>query len=233
MVFATTRWTNILKAGANESRESDSALEELCDAYWRPVYAFARKSGNPHQEAEDVTQAFFLRLIEKKFHLSARPERGRFRTFLLASFKNFLTNRRRDAARQKRGGGMVFVNWDFVDCESGLADELKSDCDPEVVFQRSWTRVFLDRVTARIRQEYEEEGLQERFEILCGCLENPEETPKYSVLAERLALSESGVKSAVSRMRQRFRTLCRMEIGEIVVDSSMIEDEMRSILAAF
>ena len=144
--FVTTMWPEVLRAGVGDSGSGNAAMTVLCNNYWPSIYAFVRRSGFNKEESEDITQDFFMHLIGKQFHLSADPERGRFRTFLLASLKNFVSNRQRDAARQKRGGGTEIVALDLSGAESKLALEIASSDTPEKAYHRSWANQLLSLI---------------------------------------------------------------------------------------
>ena len=207
-------------------------MEALCQKYWPPLYAFVRKSGYAPHEAEDITQSFFERLLEKNFHLAANPERGRFRSFLLGSMRNFLANWHRDAACQKRGGGAEVFSLDLEGAEQMIARQLEASDDPEKMYHRSWAIRLMEVVLEKLREEYVAEGVAERFEALRFCLDGSEDAPRYAELAKRFDLSESGVKSAVARIRKRFRELYREEIAQVVGDLTMVDDEIRMLMSA-
>ncbi len=231
--FVTTLWSEVFRAGDEDQSQGAVALEALCQKYWPPLYLFVRKSGFAAPDAEDITQAFFLRLVEKKFHLAADQERGRFRTFLLGSMKNFVSNWRRDAWRLKRGGGAEMVSLDLEDAEQLVADELKSSDDPEVTFHRNWAHRLLELAGRRVAGAFERAGQTDRHEALRACLENPEELPPYPELAERLGISESAVRSAVARMREQFREYYRDEVAQVVMSREEVDQEIKALMNSF
>jgi RNA polymerase sigma-70 factor (ECF subfamily) len=225
--FATTRWSVVLAAGNDESPGSREALARLCETYWYPLYAFARRWGHTADEAQDLTQGFFARLLEKHYLGDVRPERGRFRSFLLASLKHFLLNERDRVLAQKRGGGHVPVPLEIDTAEGRYRLEPSDTATPETIFERRWALTLLDRVGARLREEYAESDRKELFERLEGFLTGQSATPKYAEVGEALGMTEGAVKVAVHRLRRRFGEVLRDEIADTVADPADIEDEIR------
>ncbi len=229
--FPATRWTLILAAGSLDSGESRSALETLCAAYWYPIYAYVRRRGNDPERARDLTQEFFLRLLENPTFSVADPEKGRFRAFLLSSVKFFLSNEYRSAQAQKRGGGMQVLPFEIISGEESYSREPFHDETPETIFDRRWARALLDRVVNRLRDEFAAHGKVEHFEKLKGCLLDRSDVP-YAELALQMQTTEGALKVAISRLRKRYRDLLRAEIGETVNDPSDIDGEFRYLAAA-
>lgn len=194
-VFATTHWSVVVAAGA----QSSDALEKLCRAYWYPLFAFVRRQGNDLHAAQDLTQEFFARLLDEGHYLAeANPTRGRFRSFLLASLKNFLANEWHRSQRQKQGGGCVFFSTGEAVAEEERHFELADHGSPDKVYERRWAEAVLARVNSRLRHEYEAAGWGERFEILKVYLLHDYDPVSYAETAARLALTESAVKSAIA-----------------------------------
>jgi RNA polymerase sigma factor (sigma-70 family) len=226
-VFATTHWSIVLRVGDGQSHDATQALEELCRTYWYPLYAFVRYKGHTHEEAQDLTQAFFAKLLEKNQISLADPARGRFRTFLLRSLENFLRTEHRDATTQKRGGGREIVSWDA----NAAAERYSSDCaeetSPTVVFERQWAAVLLESVLDMLRQEFSQSGKAELFEQLEPHLWEDETSSPYPRIAEALNMTGVSVRVTVHRLRRRFHELLRAQIAHTVESVDDVDDELR------
>jgi RNA polymerase sigma factor (sigma-70 family) len=218
------------KPGEASRTRARKALEELCRAYWYPLYAFVRYRGYSSDEAQDLTQSFFARIIETGGLASADPELGRFRSYLLGAMKHFLANEWHRARAQKRGGGATFLELDALDPEARYTLEPARSADPDAGFDREWARETTARAMERLRTESEARGKGELFEGLRGSLTGDE--PARSETAARLGMTEGAVKVAVHRLRQRYRELLRAEIAETVTDPSDVDGEMRHLVAA-
>jgi RNA polymerase sigma factor (sigma-70 family) len=228
-VFVTTRWSVVLTAGRNDTSRAQEALEQLCQIYWRPLYAYLRRRGYAHSDAEDLTQAFFARLLERKDVATVHPDRGKFRSYLLAALNHFLSDEWDKARAQKRGGGQVItLDMATIEAEEQQADTLS----PEKVFDRRWALTVLEGVHRRLRQEHEQEGRGAQFEALRFCLMGERSSLPYAELAGTLGLSEGAVKVAVHRLRQRYRRLLRELIAETVAGPDEVEEELRYLLRA-
>jgi len=231
--FLTTRWSVVVEAGREGGgRASRRALEALCSSYWFPIYAFVRRRGHDAHEAADLTQEFFARLLERQDLARARPELGRFRSFLLVATKNFLANQWDRKTAEKRGGGRAHLSFDTDDAEERYRREPRDDWTPERAFARSWALTLLDAVLERLAGDYERAGKGELFRALRGTLVAGGDTPPYAELAERLGRSEGAVKVAAHRLRQRYKELLRDEIGETLSDPTEAEDEIRGLFEA-
>ena len=229
--FPTTRWTLVAAAGDRERPESRRALSALCEAYWYPLYAYARRRGDSPEQAQDHTQEFFARFLEHDYFDRADPERGRFRSFLLSSFKFYLCD---DAGRrraQRRGGGAQHVPFEVSRGEEMYVREPVHDETPERIYERRWARTLLDRVISRLREEFVRHGRLEYFNKLKGCLHGDCETP-YTELARQLETTEAALKVGIHRLRKRYRDLLRSEIADIVADPADIDSELRYLIAA-
>lgn len=222
----------MLAAGRGPSPESDGALEELCTAYWYPLYAYVRRRGHDPDEARDLTQAFFARLLEKKTLGAADPSRGRFRTFLLSSLKNFLASEWRRATALKRGGGSEPLPLDFESAEQRYRIEPSRELSPETLYERRWALRLLDDALEGLHEEYRASGRGELFEALRGVVGGGGETPEYRELAAALGRSEESLRKAASRLRHRFRARLRASIVETVGDEGQVDDEIRHLLRA-
>ncbi len=231
--FRTTHWSVVRLAGQSESPQSAAALERLCRSYWYPLYAFVRRRGYDADTAQDLTQGFFEKLLEKNYLGAADAARGRFRTFLLTSLNRFLANEWDKSQRHKRGGGCTFLSLDDeATAEARYRAEPVSPATPESVFDQRWAQAVLEVVFARLRQEWAGAEAAARFEHLKGFLLPGEGTCSYPESAARLGLTEVAVRSAVSRLRQRFRALMREEIAHTVSSVSEIDEEIRYLFEA-
>lgn len=229
--FEPTQWSLVRAAGLT-SAASTEALEKLCEAYWPPIFAHLRMKGhNPH-EAEDLTQEFFSRILKDNVFATVSPEKGRFRTFLLAALKHFLINEWKRGTTLKRGGGVVVVDLDGLDPSVRDACEPHSNENPELAFDRRWALTLLAKVRGRMRREYEAAGQAERHDALKGYLLDGAEPVSYAATAEATGLSESAVKSAVYKIRQRFGELLRAEISRTVQTGEEVDDELRHLIRA-
>jgi RNA polymerase sigma-70 factor (ECF subfamily) len=231
-VFVTTRWSVVLSAGNQASPGSTNALESLCRVYWFPLYAYVRRCGYSPGDAQDLTQAFFARLLEKNWLADARRERGRFRSFLLASMKHFLANEWDKAQAQKRGGRAQVIPLQTDTAETRYLHEPADDDTPDKAFDRRWALAVLDRVLALLREEYVGSGRGELYEQLRTTLEGARTAAPYASIAARLGLTEGAVKVAVHRLRQRYREILREEIAQTVETAAQVEEELRHLFAA-
>jgi RNA polymerase sigma-70 factor (ECF subfamily) len=203
----------------------------LCRTYWHPLYAFVRRGGYVQHDAEDLTQEFFARLLEKHYLRSVDRNKGRFRSFLLAAFQHFAANHRRDARAQKRGGQCAFISLDDDSAEREYLCSV-ADMSAEKLFVRQWATTLLDMVVVRLREEFVASGKETLFEELKIFLTGDKRAAGYAELAARLDTTEAALKMAVSRMRQRYGELLRAEIANTVSDPREIEDELRALFAA-
>lgn len=226
--FATTHWSLILRAGEGRGPASQEALEKLCHAYWFPLYAFARREGCAPHEAQDLTQEFFSRLLSKNYLQMADPNRGRFRSFLLASFKHMIANERRNASRQKRGGAARLFSLDEHEAEERYQIDRADYQTPERLFERRWAETTLSRVLERLAAEYSGHSL--RFDDLKVFLVEARGAAPFADVASRLGVSEAALKSLVHRMRRRYADLFRDEVAQTVEKPEDIEDEIGYML---
>jgi RNA polymerase sigma-70 factor (ECF subfamily) len=229
--FATTHWSLVVAARPDEASETRArkALEELCRAYWYPLYAFVRYRGYSAEDAQDLTQAFFARIIETGGFASADPERGRFRSYLLGAMKHFLANEWHRARTQKRGGQVQVIEWDALDPETRYAGASTQADDPEHLFDREWALETISGALQCLRDEMVKAGKGEQFDALKGSLTGEGDLPREEI-AGRLEMSEGAVKVAVHRLRQRYRKLLRATIAETVRDEASLDEEMRYLL---
>ncbi|HVU99970.1 MAG TPA: sigma-70 family RNA polymerase sigma factor [Verrucomicrobiae bacterium] len=230
--FHPTHWSVVLAAANTQSPASAHALEDLCRAYWFPLYAYIRRQGVSPHEAQDLTQAFFEHLLEKKALASVQPEKGKFRSFLLASLNNFLNNERDKARRFKRGGGAEVLSLDAQVAEDRYEAGLVHGESPEKLFERRWAQAVVEQVAAKLSAEWAAAGHSNRFEILKDFLMGDPRDVSYDDAAKKLGMSVSAVTSAIHRLRSRFRELFRSEIANIVESPAEIDEEIRYLAAA-
>jgi DNA-directed RNA polymerase specialized sigma24 family protein len=230
-VFATTHWSVVLSAGQAASPSAAAALEELCRTYWYPLYAFVRCKGHSPHDAQDLTQAFFGRLLGKNYVAQADRERGRFRTFLLAALSHFLADEWDKQRRIKRGGGQVMISFDGVSAEERYRLEPIGQLDPAKLYERRWVTTLFDNVLARLKQEFNDSGKGKLFDHLRSALLVENKESSYAQLGLPLGLKEDAVKQAVHRMRRRYRELFRQEIAQTVAEPSEVEDELKHLFA--
>ena len=229
--FTTTHWSVVLKA-QGESPAAQEALENLCRSYWRPIYGFVRRQGIKPEEAKDITQGFFALILERKGFHSVRQEKGRLRSFLLASLKHFMANARRDAATIKRGGGRTLIPLDEIDSYDSGDRDRGDMLSPDLLYDRCWAFTVLDRVYARLREESQRSlnpPLLQRLNILLS--DEPERTSQADI-AREFGMTENAVKQAFHRLRQRYRQLLREEVAHTVATPAEVEDELRHLIAA-
>jgi RNA polymerase sigma factor (sigma-70 family) len=229
--FATTHWSVVLAAGDSRSPQTDEALEKLCRAYWYPLYAYVRRKGHSTEDAQDLTQEFFARLLEKKYLKLADRERGKFRAFLLTSLKHFLVNEWEKARTAKRGGGQAALPLDEELAESRYLEEPSADSSPDVMFEKRWAITVLEQVLTRLRQESVAAGKGELFELLKEFLWGDKNLSSQTEISAQLGLSAAAVKSAVHRLRLRYRELLRSEIAHTVARADDIDEELRYLVS--
>jgi RNA polymerase sigma-70 factor (ECF subfamily) len=223
----------VLAAGRRSTPQADRALEELCRTYWYPLYAFARRQGNSKEDAEDLTQAFFARLLEKNYLEGVRSEKGKFRAFLLAAFKHFLANEWDRARREKRGGGATHLSLDWQDADERYGIDPAHQLSPDRLYDRAWAVTLLERVIVRLYDACAAEGKGRIFEQLKPFLMVGKSAIPYAQAAESLGLSEGAARVAVHRLRKQYRELLRQEITQTLSDPAQVEEEMRALLEAF
>jgi RNA polymerase sigma-70 factor (ECF subfamily) len=231
--FVTTHWSIVLCAQNEDSPASAEALAKLCSTYWFPLYAFVRRQGRSPHDAQDLTQEFFARLLQKDYLKSAAREKGRFRTFLLLALKRFLANDWDRQHAEKRGGFVPIVSIDQELAESRFASEPAHSLQPDVLFDRQWATTLLERTMKRLHEEYVNSGRTRLFELLRGALARDESSLPYAQIAGQLNLSEAAVKMAVQRLRARYREILRAEIADTVSSPDEVEEEIRHLFAAF
>ena len=230
--FATTRWSIVLAAQQEGTAASETALATLCETYWYPLYSFVRRQGYQEAEAQDLTQAFFARLLEKNDLQDVVRERGKFRSFLLASLKHFLSNARDRQQAARRGGGRQPLSLDFQYAEERYRHEPAHHRTPEAEFDRQWALTLLSEVRASLEQQWQAAGKAEQFARLSPYLTGAPGTDSYRHAGEALGMSEGAVKVAVHRLRQRFGQLLREEIAQTVGSDEEVETEVQQLFEA-
>lgn len=231
--FASTHWSIVLLAGgARNTPEVREALARLCSAYWYPLYAFIRRQGHSADDAEELTQEFYARFLEKDFLSAVDKSRGRFRTFLLACCRHFLANQRDFARAQKRGSGRIALSLDFPGAAERYRVEPASTESAERLFERRWALTILDQVLEQLQREYEADDKGALFAHLKKVLVAAPAAPSYARIGADLAMNEVAVRKAAQRLRQRFRSVLRERIADTVDEAESIDDEIRDLFAA-
>ena len=228
--FSTTRWSVVLAAGQTGDTGSKMAMEELCRIYWYPLYAYVRRRGYSKEDAEDLTQAFLARLFSKNLLGGLSPELGRFRSFLLASLKNFLANEWDKTQRQKRGGGMIILPLACETAEQRYRDEPANHLGPDKLYDRLWAITLLERVLQKLE---EANACNPSFAALKPFLTVARQEMDYPSVAAELGMSEGAVRVAVHRLRKQYREFLRAEIAETLAEPEQLDDELHALFAAF
>ena len=230
-MFTTTHWSVVLEA-QGESPAAHDALENLCRTYWRPIYGFVRRQGTKPEEAKDLTQGFFALILERKDFQSVRQEKGRLRSFLLASVKHFMANERRDAGTIKRGGGRTLIPLDGIASDDSSEFDRSEALSADLLYDRRWAFTVLDRVFARLREEAQRSVKAPLLERLNTLLSDEPDRPSHAEIGHEFGMTENAVKQAFHRLRQRYRQLLREEVAHTVATPAEIEDELRDLIAA-
>ncbi len=231
-MFVTTHWSVVVAAGRTQTADSRGALAKLCETYWFPLYAFVRRRGYSPEDAEDLTQEFFSRLLQHNWVADADQAKGRFRTFLLAALTRFLANEWDKVRAQKRGGGAKAVQLDTALAEGRYTLHSTSPATPDQFFDRQWAMTLLERTLHRLQSEHDTAGKSDEFKSLSPFLTAERGAIPYAELAEKLKLTEATARQAVHRLRKRFREVFREEIQETIAAEDELEDEIRYLLSA-
>jgi RNA polymerase sigma factor (sigma-70 family) len=230
-LFATTLWTVVAQARDGDSIQAREALERLCGSYWYPLYAHVRRQGHSREDAQDLTQEFFARLLAGNYISLADRNRGRFRTFLLTALKHFLINEWRKGNSLKRGHGQTIISLDQEAAESRFAAEPSMEQPPDALYDRRWAAVLLDRALAALSGEFEESSKRDSFERLKVFVWGEKNTLSYTAMAEQLGMSEGTVRVSVHRLRKRYGELLRAEIAQTVATPAEITEELRYLIS--
>jgi RNA polymerase sigma factor (sigma-70 family) len=230
VAFTTTHWSVVLEA-QGESPAAQEALEKLCRTYWRPVYSFIRREGIGPEEAEDLTQDFFAMLLKRRNFDDVRKERGRLRSYLLTSLKNFLVSEHRRAVTVKRGKGQNPVPLEEITGAKRRDLEPAEHLTPERIYERRWALTLMEQVLRRLKDEYDTAGNVELFDSLKQLLADEIEAPSRAEIAASLGMTENAVRQALHRLRRRYQLLLREEISHTVAVASDVEDELRHLIA--
>ncbi len=231
-IFATTQWTVVLAAWSGDSPQALVALEELCRSYWYPLYAYVRRHGHSREDAEDLTQGFFARLLEKNYLEGIRSGKGKFRAFLLVALKRFLANEWDRANRQKRGGGVLPLSLDWQDADQRYQINPAHNLSPDKLYDRAWAVTVLEQVIRRLRDENEADGRARLYEQLKPFLMVGKSEVPYAQAADALGLAEGAVRVAVHRLRRRYQELLREQIVQTLADPAQADEEMQALLDA-
>jgi RNA polymerase sigma-70 factor (ECF subfamily) len=231
--FHDTGWSTVIAAGQSTSPQASAALEKLCCAYWYPLYACVRRKGRSPADAQDLVQEFFARLLEKKYLKLANPARGRFRTFLLASLQNFLTNEWRQAARAKRGGGRACLSLDADEAEGRYAREPVEEASPDKLYEKRWAATVLEQALDRLRAEFGASLREREFDELKAFIWGDRNVGSQAAMAARLSMNEGAVNVAVHRLRRRYRELLRAAIADTVSNPAEIDEELQHLKQVF
>jgi len=229
--FTTTHWSLVLAAGHGSRPDASVALATLCETYWYPLYYYVRRRGYRAEEAQDLTQEFFARLLAKGYLKVADPDRGRFRSFLLASLNHFLANEWRRRSARKRGGGKPAISLNAASAETRYRQEPAHNLTPEKAYERRWALLLLEKSLSKLRDEYAASGKAGVFERLSEFLGGAERVP-YEKAARELDMTEGAVKVAVHRLRKRCRAILRAEVAQTVADPADVDEELRHLMAA-
>ncbi|HEY5040506.1 MAG TPA: sigma factor [Verrucomicrobiae bacterium] len=230
-IFPPTRWSLVLAATRPDAPETAAALEAICRAYWYPLYAYVRRCGQPPHDAQDLTQEFFRRLLEKRWLNSADREKGRLRSFLIVALKNFMSKEWRRASAQRRGGAQSPAQFDTALAETQYTADISS-LAPDETYDRQWALTMLNLTVERLRAEFTAAEKPGSFDALKGCLLAARGTIDYAALAAQLGVNEGAARVAAHRLRKRFREIFREEISRTLADGSDVDGELRHLAAA-
>src|SRR5262245_33814345 len=228
--FGTTHWSVVRAAGEGATPAARQAVEQLCTLYWPPLYGYIRRRGHPEEEAKDLTQEFFARLLSRNDFATLDPAQGRFRAFLLAALKHFLANERRAAGALKRGGGQIPIPLEIVLEEEGRSSVPAAEPAPDHWFDRRWAEAVMEQAGKVLRDEFQREGRANLFQALNQFLSAPSTVGDYAGIAQRLGTTEAAIAQAVARLRRRYRDLVQREIARTVSNPKELEEEMRYLL---
>ena len=231
--FDVTHWSMVQRAASGGSPEADAALESLCRAYWRPLYCYVRRRGYTEEDAKDLTQAFFARLLDKDYLSAVDRRKGKFRSFLLASLEHFLANQWRDLRAQKRGGGISFISFDDFSSDAGIEIEAGvANADPRQLFEQQWALAVVHHALAALDAECADRGDSELFKALKSAVAYEDYDAPYAEVAVKYSMTEAAVKMRVRRWRERFGELLVAELTKTVSTPDEVAEELRALIAA-
>lgn len=230
--FPPTRWSVVLAARHDSSPRSAAAMEAICQAYWYPIYAYIRRCGQSPHDAQDLTQEFFARLLEKRWLDAVDREKGKLRTFLIVALKKFIAKEWRRASAQKRGGNRTHVSMDTAFAESRYAADARSGLPAEDIFEQQWALTLLELTLQRLQQEFESAGKLQEFEQMKHCLMAERGAIDYRSVAAQIKASEGAARVAVHRLRKRFREIYREEIAQTLAENDDLPGELRHLARA-
>ena len=219
-----------MAAADQKATGSIEALQKLCGVYWFPIYAYARSQGAREGEAEDLTQAFFAHLLDKGLSIRSGTDRGRFRSFLIRCYRNFVTSEWRKKNAVRRGGGAELLSFDELGTELCSITDAEHALTPEELYERKWAQTFLARAVTRLREEYVLVGKEDRFQLMSACLMSDLDLGAHEAIAAKLGMSLGAVRTAVHRLRANFARVLREEVGRLVDDPADVEEELRYFL---
>lgn len=231
-IFPTTHWSVVLAAGKGAPPDAAAALNHLCETYWYPLYAHARRKGNDPEKARDLTQSFFADLLERRSYEKADRDRGRFRSFLCRSLENFLHHEHERATAVKRGGGREILSWDAEQAEGRFLKEPQTDATPETAYQRSWAQTLIEQAFTRLRNEFAVGGREEFFDRIRPHLWQDDDATPYADLARQFSMTVVSVRVTVHRLRKRYGEVLRAEIAQTVSSPGEVEDELNELIRA-
>jgi len=231
--FEETAWSVVLAAGAETDARAEAALAELCRIYWRPIYAYLRRSGYKREDAQDLTQSFFQHVLENETLRRVSREKGRFRSFLLGTLKVCLADEQARRHTLKRGGGVQFISTDELEAEELHHLRADHEAAPDEILDARWAGVILERALEKVRAEFDAEGKAETFELLSPFLAGEKPNTSYQDVAQTIGVSLAAVKTQIHRLRRRFATAVRCEIMQTVAAPHEVENELRHLRDVF
>jgi RNA polymerase sigma factor (sigma-70 family) len=231
-LFPTTHWSLIRSSADDNGAQAEAALAELCRTYWYPIYSFIRARSASADQAQDLAQEFFVHLLTRRVFASAQPEGGRFRSFLVTSLKNFLSDQTDRRNAQKRGGGTFTMSIDIIGAEERFAHEPVHGETPERIFDRQWALAVVSQTYSQLRDALEREGRGRLFKYLQSFLPGGSDPPATAALSQELGMTENATKVAIHRLRRRYRDLLRANVTHTLSNPAEVDDEIRFLLSS-
>ena len=230
-VFSTTHWSLVLAAGQSSTPQSSAALEKLCGTYWHPLYVYVRRRGYNHEAAQDLTQEFFEQFLKKQAFERADSARGHFRTFLLTSLQNFMSDEWKQARRLKRGGGVSFISMNAQIAEDQYPIDIPDTLTPERIYEQRWAMSLLDKVLSAMREDYARAGKARLMDVLQEFVWGAEGSTAYTGVAAQFGMTEGAVRVAVHRLRRHYQERLRAEVAQTVSCPEEIDEELRYLIS--